>query len=114
MDKDDLLSSFGGMPNTYLKESSCGSTGCSAVTGHAVKVQVLQKNTRDVQSNSPAPNANHQLVQGGGNELRLLDKLIVSGLNKSCLVRDAVSYINLLKKICQVTAEATKKTERLL
>lgn len=42
---------------------------------------------------------------------RLLDKLKVSGLNKSCLVRDAVSYINLLKKICQVTAETTKKAE---
>lgn len=47
------------------QESSCGSTGCSAAAGHAGEVQVFQKNTKDVQSDSPAPDANLQLVQGG-------------------------------------------------
>jgi len=45
---------------------------------------------------------------------RLLDKLNVSRLHKNCLVRDAVTYINLLKKICQVTTEAIKKTEVII
>ena len=48
-----------------LRESSCSSTGCSAAAGHAAEVQVFQKNTKDVQSDSPTPNANLQLVQGG-------------------------------------------------
>lgn len=48
-----------------LQESSCGSAGCSAVAGHAAEVQVFQKNTKDIQSNSRTPNANLQLVQGG-------------------------------------------------
>lgn len=54
------------------RESSYDSTGCSAAAGHAAEVQVFQKNTKDVQSNSLTSNANLQLgeVVGGRNELR--------------------------------------------
>lgn len=40
--------------------------------------------------------------------------LNTSELHKNFLLRDAITYLNFLKKVCQVTAEATKKTEVII